>query len=88
MHTVLVITGGFVLLLIATMLGRWIGGPGSVATATLSFLPVWLVCALINMWLGVSRAGYTVAQEAPIAAVVFAVPAAVAVFLWWRFARA
>jgi hypothetical protein len=39
------------------------------------------------MWVGVSRAGYTVAQEAPIAAAVFAVPAAVALFLWWRFAR-
>jgi hypothetical protein len=87
MHTILVIMGGFVVLLIASMLGRWIGGPGSVATAALYFLPVWLVCALINMWLGVSGAGYTVAQEAPIAVVVFAVPAAVAVFLWWRFAR-
>jgi hypothetical protein len=85
MHTILVITGGFALLLIATVLGRWIGGPGSVATAALYFLPVWLVCALINMWLGVSRAGYTVAQEAPIAVVVFAVPAVVAAFLWWRF---
>jgi hypothetical protein len=87
MHTILVIMGGFVLLLIAIMLGRWIGGPGSMATAVLCFLPVWLVCALVNMWVGVSRAGYTVAQEAPIAAVVFAVPGAVAVFLWWRFAR-
>jgi hypothetical protein len=88
MHTILVITGGFVVLLVASMLGRWIGGPGSVATAALYFLPVWRVCALINMWLGVSRAGYTVAQEAPIAVVVFAVPAAVAIFLWWRFSRA
>jgi hypothetical protein len=88
MHTILVISGGFVLLAIAVVLGRWIGGPGSVATAALYFLPVWLVCALINMWLGVSSAGYTVAQEVPIAAVVFVVPAAVAVFLWWRFARA
>jgi hypothetical protein len=85
MHTILVITGGFVLLLLATVLGRWIGGAASVATAALYFIPVWLVCALINMWLGVSRAGYTVAQEAPIAVMVFAVPAAVAVFLWWRF---
>jgi hypothetical protein len=87
MHTILVITGGLVLLLIAILLGRWIGGPGSMAAAALYFLPVWLVCALINMWVGVSHAGYSVAQEAPIAAVVFAVPAAVAVFLWWRFAR-
>jgi len=88
MHTILVIAGGFVLLLIAILLGRWIGGPGPVATAALCFIPVWLICALINMWLGVSRAGYTVAQETPIAVMVFTIPAAVAVLLWWRFSRA
>jgi hypothetical protein len=38
------------------------------------------------MWLGVSRAGYSVAEEAPVFLVVFAVPAAVAAVLWWRFA--
>ena len=36
---------------------------------------------------GVSRAGYTVTQETPILLIVFAIPAAVALFIWWRFSR-
>ena len=51
------------------------------------FIPLWLVAALINMWVGVSRAGYTVAQETPILLIVFAIPSAVALFIWWRFSR-
>lgn len=39
------------------------------------------------MWMGVARAGYSVAEEAPIFAVIFAVPAAVALFLCWKFSR-
>jgi hypothetical protein len=38
------------------------------------------------MWLGVSRAGYSVTEEAPVFLVVLGVPAAVAAVLWWRFA--
>ena len=36
------------------------------------------------MWVGVTRAGYSVAEEAPIFLVVFVVPAAVALFILWR----
>jgi hypothetical protein len=36
------------------------------------------------MWLGVSKAGYSVAEEIPYFLVVFAVPAAVAVVVLWR----
>jgi len=50
-----------------------------------TLLPVWLAVALINMWLGVSRAGYSVAEELPIFLVIFAIPAAAAAFIWWRF---
>jgi hypothetical protein len=35
------------------------------------------------MWIGVARAGYSVAEEAPIFAVVFAVPAVVALLAAW-----
>jgi hypothetical protein len=34
--------------------------------ALLVFLPVWFLGAGINMYLGVRRAGYSVADEAPI----------------------
>ena len=57
------------------------------ARATLIFIALWLIGAGINMYIGVARAGYSVADEAPIFLVVFGVPAAVALFVWWRFAR-
>ena len=37
------------------------------------------------MYIGVSSAGYSVAEELPIFLVIFALPAAAAVFLWWKF---
>ncbi len=39
------------------------------------------------MWMGVAKAGYSVAEEAPIFAVIFAVPAAMALLVWWRYSR-
>lgn len=85
MHTVMIITGGFVLLGVCLLIARLTGG--AMATAALYFLPLWLIAAAINMWVGVTRAGYTVAQEFPIFLFVFAVPAVVAVLIYWRSAR-
>ena len=89
MHTVKVMAGGFIALLVCLVLGRFLGGAGqaSMATAALYFIPLWLVGAGINMWVGVSKAGYSVADEAPIFLVIFAVPAAVALALWWMWGR-
>jgi len=53
--------------------------------AALIFIPIWLGAAAINMWLGVSRAGYSVAEELPVFLAVFAIPAVVAWFIWWKF---
>lgn len=39
------------------------------------------------MWVGVTKAGYTVAQELPILGVVIAVPAVLALLLAWQVAR-
>ena len=50
-------------------------------------MPVWLVVALVNMWVGVTRAAYTVAQELPILLVVFAVPAVIAALVARQLAR-
>jgi hypothetical protein len=55
-----------------------------VATASLVFLPLWLGGKGINMYLGVKKAGYSVADEAPIFLTVFTIPAAVALMVWWR----
>ncbi|MFY9531981.1 MAG: hypothetical protein WBC04_18195 [Candidatus Acidiferrales bacterium] len=79
--------GGFLLLAVCLLLGRWIGGAAAtvVATTTIKcFLVLWLVATLLNMWVGVNKAGYSVKDEAPVALLVFAVPAIVAIVIWWR----
>jgi hypothetical protein len=85
MHTIMVIAGGLVLLGLFLLVGRLAGGLA--ARTALWFVPVWLLAAAINMWIGVNRAGYSVAAEAPIFLVVFAVPAAVALLARWMLAR-
>ena len=89
MHTVYVIAGGLLLLAIFALLARGLrGAPAATrGRVLLAFLPVWLACATFNMWVGVSRAGYSVADELPILLLVFAVPAAVALWLWRRTVR-
>jgi hypothetical protein len=90
MHTILVILGGFVLMALCLLGGRIFGGPGaaSLITGLKLFLPLWLLGAGINMYIGVARAGYSVGEELPIFLLIYAVPAAVAGLLWWRLARA
>jgi len=78
MHTILVIGGGLLLLATCLAIAHLTGGRRTAQQAAMVFLPLWLVGACINMYVGVSRAGYTVAQELPILVVVFAVPALVA----------
>lgn len=89
MHTIKIIAAGFLLLVICLFVGRAMGPTpvaGMLRGAKL-FIPLWAIGAGINMYIGVSRAGYSVADEAPIALVVFGVPAAVAGILLWWFAR-
>jgi hypothetical protein len=83
MHTIIVLAIGFALLGLCALTGRVLGNTSGIATAALIFLPLWLVGAGINMYMGVQRAGYSVADEAPIFLLVFSVPAAAAVILWW-----
>lgn len=84
MHTIMVVTAGFGLLGLCALLGRTLGGSAGLATATLVFLPLWLIAAGINLYVGVTKAGYTVADELPIFLLVFSIPAAAALFTWWR----
>jgi hypothetical protein len=86
MHTLKVMFGGFLLLAVCVLLGRWIGGAAAtvVATTIKCFLVLWLVATLLNMWVGVNKAGYSVKDEAPVALLVFAVPAIAAIVIWWR----
>ena len=78
MHTIMVIGGGLALLAAMLILVR-LTGMASLSKAALAFIPVWLAAAVVNLSVGVLKAGYTVAQEFPIMLVVFGIPAAVAV---------
>jgi len=84
MHTAIVIALGFGLLAACGAIGRVMGGAAGFTRAMLVFLPLWLVVAAINMTLGVKRAGYSWSDELPIFLLVFAIPAAAALLLWWR----
>ena len=86
MRTAIIIVGGLVSLGLFALVGWWLGGgPQSTTTGAKLFIPAWLAVALINMWLGVSRAGYSIAEELPILLLIFAIPVAAAAFIWWRF---
>jgi hypothetical protein len=88
MHMLMVIAGGVVLLGVFLLFGQlWGGTTSTLATAAKVFLPVWLAVSVANLWVGVNKAGYTVAQELPILVVVFAVPAIAAAIAIWQFAR-
>jgi len=85
MRTAVIILGGLVLLGLFALAGwRFGGGSRGLATAAIGFVVIWLVIAVANMWVGVTRAGYSVAEELPIFAVIFVVPAAVAAIVWWK----
>jgi hypothetical protein len=88
-HTIKVILLGFGLLAVCLLAGRYAGGgqPAILARSALIFIGLWFVGAGINMWLGVSRAGYSVKEEIPFFFVVFLIPATVALFFWWRYSR-
>ncbi|MCD2165269.1 hypothetical protein [Comamonas koreensis] len=89
MHMLLVMLTGLLLLAVFALLGKlWGADADSIMLAAKYFIPVWLGVALVNMWVGVHKAGYTVAQELPILLVNFAVPAALALGLVWWLGRA
>jgi hypothetical protein len=90
-HTLKVIAGGLLLLGLFVLAARFIHAvnpAAGMAGAARWFVPIWLIGAAINMWVGVTKAGYSVAEEAPIFLVVFAVPAAVALLVAWSLTRA
>lgn len=88
MHMLMTIAGGVVLLGLFLLFGRlWGGDAGSLATGAKWFIPVWLAISIVNLWVGVTHAGYSVREELPILLVVFAVPAVLAGIAVWQFAR-
>lgn len=88
MHLVLVIGGGLGLLALFLLFGNlWSAAFGGPAVAAKLFLPVWLALSVLNLWVGVTHAGYSLREELPILVVVFLVPALAAGLAIWHFAR-
>lgn len=88
MHVLMVIGGGLVLLGVFVLFG-WLWGASALgmALAAKVFVPVWLLVAGVNMWVGVSHAGYSARAEFPILLLIFALPAIAAAIAAWQFAR-
>jgi hypothetical protein len=86
MRTGLFLIAGFLMLAAALLLGRLFSAnyPGATLVATVAYVALWFAIAAANMWVGVARAGYSVAEELPIFALIFALPAAVAILLKWK----
>ena len=86
MHTLLIILGGIATLGAFLLFGRlWGGGDPALAVAAKAFIPVWLVLSIVNLWIGVNRAGYTVGEEFPILLLVFAAPVLLAALAIWHY---
>jgi hypothetical protein len=82
MRTALIILAGFVVWGLCLGVGKMIGAMGA---ATAIFCVVWLNVAGVNMWMGVTKAGYSFREELPIFLVIFLLPAIVAVVVKWKF---
>ena len=86
MRTGLFLLAGFLLLGAALILGRLFSPhyPAAPVVGVAAFVALWLAIAAANMWIGVARAGYSVAEELPIFVLIFLVPAAVGILLKWK----
>jgi len=86
MRTGLFILSGFLLLavsfIIAKLFSNYFPSAGTVATSV--FLALWLALTGFNLWVGVVRAGYSVAEELPIMLFLYGVPAAAAILVKWK----
>ena len=86
MRTGLILLVGFLVLAAAIIFSRLFAEhfPAATTWATYSFLALWLLATGFNMWVGVSKAGYSVGEELPIMLMLFAVPALTAIVLKWK----
>lgn len=73
MHTLIMVVSGLVALAVFLLAARLLGT--TPATAVRLFIPLWLVVSIVNLCVGVVRAGVPLLTEIPVLAVVFGVPA-------------
>ena len=88
MHIVLVLAGGVLQLGLFILFGwLWGASTASMALAAKWFIPVWCLIAAVNMWVGVTHAGYSVREEFPILLLNVAIPVALAAFVAWKLSQ-
>lgn len=87
MRTPFILLVGFLRLAACALLGRLFSSnfPGAACAATWIFIALWRLISAVNLWVGVTRADYTVSDEFPIFLPIFTVPTVVAVLLKRRF---
>lgn len=87
MRSLIIVCGGFVLWGSLLSIARFFGAGSSSAAAKAVgvFALAWLALALLNLWFGVERAGYSFAEELPIFLLIFLVPVSVAIFVTWKW---
>ncbi len=85
MRTAIILAIGFVGLAICLAAGWFSGGPPRLKAAASVFIAPWFVATAANMYIGVTRAGYSFMEELPIFLLLFGVPAIAAVLLRARF---
>lgn len=86
MRTVIILAVGLGMLAILIAGARWFGSNVATATAAAikAFIALWFFAAAINLWIGVSQAGYSVLEELPIFLVIFGLPASIALLFLWK----
>jgi hypothetical protein len=87
MRTVLFLTSGLLLMASLLIAARLFSEhfPSAPTWALALGGSVWLAVTAANMWIGVSRAGYSVGEELPILLLLLVVPVGAAVLVRWRF---
>ena len=85
--TITIVAAGLALLAICLLMGWRVyrtRPTAGFARAARLFLPVWLLSAAVNMWYAMTYGGNSFVQELPIFLIIFAIPAAAAMLIWWR----
>lgn len=87
MRTAMILSVGLLLLAAVVIFSRLFTQyyANAATWAVGSFLVIWLIATGFNLWVGVSKAGYSVGEELPIMLVLFGVPAIAAILIRWKF---
>jgi hypothetical protein len=87
MRTAIIIACGFFTWGACLAAAKFLSGAtaASLTVATLVFVVIWFAVAALNLWAGVSKAGYAFSEELPIFLVIFLLPSVVAVVARWKW---